>query len=163
MKDLRKLPKPPRPVDGLGPDHGYEPFFPNFLLKEWIVGAVFLLAFILWIAFNPVTLGSAANPNDVSYIPMPDWYFNFLYQFLKYFPGGDMAVGVVLIPAISIVLLTFLPWLDTSPHRHPWRRPMATVAMVLTLVLVIWLTNEASIQHAAELYAQAHPYAHSHP
>ena len=46
---------------------GTEPFFPNFLLKEWIVGALFLVAFMLWIVFNPVELTDVANPSDSSY------------------------------------------------------------------------------------------------
>lgn len=151
MSDVRKLPRPPRNVDNPGSDYGYESFFPNFLLKEWIVGAVFLLCFVLWMAYNPVTLGAQANPDDTSFIPMPDWYFYFLYQFLKYFPGSDIAVGVVLVPAISLLLLICAPWLDISPIRRPLARIGATASMILTVLLVIWLTNEAAVQHLAEI------------
>jgi menaquinol-cytochrome c reductase cytochrome b/c subunit len=132
---------------------GTEPFFPNFLLKEWIVGSVFLLAFMLWVVFNPVDLGSKANPDDTSFIPVPDWYFLFLYQILKYYPGSDIVVGTVLLPMVASLLLLFTPWLDTSKVRHPYKRPLATGAMVLTTLLVIWLTNEAAVQHAAEVAA----------
>jgi menaquinol-cytochrome c reductase cytochrome b/c subunit len=132
---------------------GTEPFFPNFLLKEWIAGAVFLLAFTLWVVFNPVHLGAKANPDDTSFIPVPDWYFLFLYQLLKYYPGPDLVFGTVLVPLIGSLLLIFAPWLDTSKARHPYKRPLATGAMVLTVLLTIWLTNEAAVQHKAELGA----------
>jgi menaquinol-cytochrome c reductase cytochrome b/c subunit len=50
-------------------------------------------------------------------------------------------------------LLLFAPWLDTSKARHPYKRPLATGAMVLTTLLTIWLTNEAAVQHQAEVDA----------
>lgn len=152
---VQQFPKPPRPLDepleSDGIDRGHEAFFPNFLLKEWIVGGVILLALVLWVLFNPMTLGQQADPTDTSFIPMPDWYFYFLYQILKYFPGNDIIIGVVGVPTISLLLLIFLPWIDFSPSRKPRDRIIATVAMVLVMLLVIWLTNEAHVQHLAEL------------
>lgn len=130
---------------------GTEPFFPNFLLKEWIVGSVFLTAFVLWCAFNPVDLGPKANPQDTSFIPVPDWYFLFLYQILKYYPGNFEVFGTVLMPLIGSLLLLAAPWLDPIKERHPYKRPLATISMILVTVLTIWLTNEASVQHEAEL------------
>ncbi len=155
MNKAPRVPRPPRPLDKPlgkhGVDHGHQSFFPNFLLKEWIVGATFIFCFALFIFYNPVTLGSQANPQDTSFIPMPDWYFYFLYQLLKYFPGKDIVVGVVLVPGIAMMLLMFLPWLDTSATRRPIQRIIATTSMMLTLFLVIWLTNEAAVQHLAEI------------
>lgn len=133
---------------------GTEPFFPNFLLKEWIAGAVFLFAFMIWVMFNPVPGGGGqANPQDTSFIPVPDWYFLFLYQILKYYPGSDIVFGTVLLPMIGTLLLIAVPWLDIRKTRHPYKRPLATGGIVLTTVLTIWLTNEAAVQHGAELAA----------
>ena len=131
---------------------GTEPFFPNFLLKEWIAGATFLLAFTLWVVFNPVVLGDKANPQDTSFIPVPDWYFLFLYQLLKYFPGTYEVFATALLPGVASLLLIFVPWLDRKKARHPYKRMMATGSMVLTTLLSIWLTNEAAVQHQAELH-----------
>lgn len=134
---------------------GTEPFIPNFLLKEWIVGSVFLLAFVLWVAFNPVVLGPKANPDDTSFIPVPDWYFLFLYQLLKYYPGNTEVFGTVLMPMIGSLLLLAAPWLDPIKERHPYKRPLATLSMVLATVLTVWLTNEAAVQHVAEVNGPA--------
>ncbi len=152
---------------------GREPFFPNFLLKEWIAGAMFLTAFMIWVINNHVHLGSIANPSDSTYIPMPDWYFYFLYQFLKYFPGPDLAWGTVAIPIISILLLMFVPWLDRGKTRRPIHRPIAATAMVLFVFMSIWLTAEAYQQHQYEVSGSAGggttsatgglPFAVSHP
>jgi len=133
---------------------GTEPFFPNFLLKEWIVGALFIVAFILWVVFNPVGLEKVANPEDTSFIPVPDWYFLFLYQLLKYFPGKYVVMGTVVIPAIATIGLLLLPWLDRRKTRRPFQRPITTATMVLTVFFMIWLTYVAEAQHQAELAAQ---------
>lgn len=126
---------------------GTEPFFPNFLLKEWIVGSLFLVAFVLWIIFNPVHLTDPADPNPSGFIPMPDWYFLFLYQLLKYFPGDMVWMGTVVVPGVASTLLIIAPWLDNSKARHPFKRPVATTAMTLAVLLCIWLTYEAEVQH----------------
>lgn len=151
MKTEKRVPKVPRPRGSCVKKDGYEPFFPNFLLKEWVIGAVFLIAFFLWIIFNPVTLGPQANPSDTSFIPMPDWYFYFLYQFLKYFPGSDIVIGILLVPLISVILFMLVPWLDASASRRPIKRKLGSLAMILTILLAIWLTNEAAVQHLAEI------------
>src|SRR5690625_554486 len=61
-----------------------EAFWPNFLLKEWLVGAVFLIGFMTLVLAEPPPLENYANPTTSGYIPLPDWYFLFLYQLLKY-------------------------------------------------------------------------------
>ncbi|GAX89753.1 menaquinol-cytochrome c reductase cytochrome b/c subunit [Effusibacillus lacus] len=133
------------------PTNGTEPFFPNFLLKEWIVGSVLLVAFILWIVFNPVELAAVADPSDTSFIPVPDWYFLFLYQLLKYIPGDYVWLGTVVIPGIAMTLLALAPWLDRRKARHPFKRPIATGAMIVAVIFMAWLTREAEVQHEAAL------------
>ncbi len=134
---------------------GKEPFFPNFLLKEWIVGAMFLTAFMIWVINNHVVLGSIANPSDSNYIPMPDWYFYFLYQFLKYFSGPNLVWGTFWIPIISMVILFGIPWLDRGKTRKIQHRPLAAISMVLFVFMCIWLTAEAYQQHQYEVGGSA--------
>src|ERR1700732_3158330 len=106
-----RIPGVPRYKRDKSTPTGTEPFWPNFLLKEWIVGAVFLVAFMVWIYYNPVDLTARANPDDTSFIPIPDWYFLFLYQLLKYFPGSVLAVGTVAVPAVATMALMLVPWM----------------------------------------------------
>ncbi|MFL6558128.1 MAG: cytochrome C oxidase Cbb3, partial [Bacillus sp. (in: firmicutes)] len=61
-----------------------EAFWPNFLLKEWMIGAVFRVGFLCLTVAHPAPLERIADPTDTGYIPLPDWYFLFLYQLLKY-------------------------------------------------------------------------------
>jgi menaquinol-cytochrome c reductase cytochrome b/c subunit len=41
--------------------------------------------------------------------------------------------------------------LSPNNTRHPYKRPLATLSMVLVTFLTIWLTNEATVQHLAEI------------
>lgn len=126
-----------------------EPFYPNFLLKEWMVAAVGLVAFLILTVSHPSPLTDKANPNDTSFVPLPDWYFLFLYQLLKYpWAAGDWVVlGTVIIPGIAFGALMLAPWLDAGKDRRPIKRPIATSIMMLSLVGIFYLTWAAMDEH----------------
>jgi mono/diheme cytochrome c family protein len=126
-----------------------EAFWPNFLLKEWMVAAVVLIAFLILTISHPSPLEAKADPNNASYIPLPDWYFLFLYQLLKYpWQSGNWVVfGVVVVPGIAFGALLLAPWLDTSPERRPSKRPVATGIMLLAIVSIFYLTWAAIDEH----------------
>ncbi|MFC5699914.1 c-type cytochrome [Cohnella faecalis] len=119
-----------------------EAFIPNFLLKEWMVGVVALVGVLVLVISEPAPLGYPANPLNGAFIPMPDWYFLFMYQLLKYpYTSEDFIVfGTALFPALLFGGLLLAPFLDTGKERRFYRRPMASSFMALSLVAVIYLT-----------------------
>nr|WP_239584126.1 menaquinol-cytochrome c reductase cytochrome b/c subunit [Aquibacillus albus] len=123
-----------------------EAFWPNFLLKEWLVGAVFLVGFLCMTVAHPAPLEKMADPTDAAYIPLPDWYFLFLYQLLKYeFASGPYnVIGAIVIPGLAFGALFLAPFLDTGSKRRPIQRPISTTLMFLGIISVIWLTWEAA-------------------
>lgn len=133
-----------------------EAFWPNFLLKEWMVGAVFLIGFLSLTVAHQSPLERVADPTDTTYIPLPDWYFLFLYQLLKYeFASGPYTViGAMVIPGIAFGALMLAPWLDRGPERRPSKRPIATMLMLLGLSTVVFLTWEAVVTHDWEHAAE---------
>jgi len=134
-------------IDGTPPDYTSFPgkseaFVPNFLLKEWMVGCVVLVGFLVWVMAEAAPLGYPADPTNASFIPMPDWYFLFLYQFLKYpYVSQDyVLLGTMGIPAIMFGALLLAPFLDTGKERRFYRRPIASSLMLLSIAAVIYLT-----------------------
>ncbi|MDX8046132.1 c-type cytochrome [Gracilibacillus sp. S3-1-1] len=123
-----------------------EAFWPNYLLKEWLVGAVFLVGFLCLTIAHPAPLEKMADPTDTSYLPLPDWYFLFLYQLLKYkFASAEFFVlGAIVIPGLAFGALFLAPFLDRGEERRPHKRPIATGLMLLAFVAVFWLTYEAA-------------------
>ena len=126
-----------------------EAFWPDFLLKEWLVGAVFLVGYLVLTVAHPSPLERPADPADTAYIPLPDWYFLFLYQLLKYeFASGPYnIIGAIVMPGLAFGALLLVPFLDTSKERSPWKRPLPTGFMLLALASMIYLTWESVANH----------------
>lgn len=119
-----------------------EAFIPNFLLKEWMVGAVVLVGFLFLVIAHPSPLGYPADPSNTTFIPMPDWYFLFMYQLLKYdYLAGDYVVlGTVVLPGLAFTALLLVPFLDTVKDRRWYRRPIPSALMLLFLISCVHLT-----------------------
>lgn len=122
-----------------------EAFWPDFLLKEWMVGAVFLIGYLLLTVAHPSPLEGPADPTNASYIPLPDWYFLSMYQLLKYsFASGPYnLIGAAIIPGIAFGALALAPFLDTTPERRPSKRPLPTAFMLLAVAALIYTTWES--------------------
>ena len=119
------------------------PFFPDILFKDAIVSLIIFLGLIAVAYFIGAPLEERANPSDTTYTPKPEWYFLFIFQLLKYFPGELEVVAVVVIPTLAIILLFLLPFLDLSAKRHFWNRPWITVLVVSSVAGVLFLTVQS--------------------
>src|SRR5699024_8271747 len=88
-------------------------------------------------------LEGLADPTDAAYVPLPDWYFLFLYQLLKYdFASGPYTLfGILIIPGLAFGGLLLAPFLDSGPGRRPPKRPIAVALMLLGLSAAIWLSH----------------------
>ncbi|MEJ2599000.1 MAG: c-type cytochrome [Anaerolineales bacterium] len=119
------------------------PFFPDIIFKDVVVS---LLVFVILVAlayFIGAPLEERANPADTTYTPRPEWYFLFLFQLLKYFPGNLEVLGVVVLPTLAIILLLVLPFLDQSPSRYFLKRPAVIGVTSILVAGVVFLTVQA--------------------
>lgn len=107
---------------------GGRSFYPYTLAKDAVaIFLVFALVALLAWHFAP-EVGEIADAAETSFNPRPEWYFLWLFQFLKYFPGNLEVLGAVVLPAMGFALLFALPFLDRS--RLPtcrWLRPLRGV------------------------------------
>ncbi|MCL6602361.1 MAG: c-type cytochrome [Paenibacillus sp.] len=131
-----------------------EAFIPNFLLKEWMVGVVVLVGILVLTISEPAPLGFPAKAT-ATVIPMPDWYFLFLYQYLKlpYASGSYIVLGTLGVTGVAFGALLLAPFLDTGRERRFYRRPIASSLMFLSLAAVIYLTNAAWTEYKHEMAA----------
>lgn len=120
------------------------PFFPDILLKDALVSLLVFVVLIALAYFVGAPLEARANPGDTTYTPRPEWYFLFLFQLLKYFPGQLEVIGVFLIPTLIVLLLFALPFLDRSARRHFLARPVVMIATLVAVVGVAGLTIQAA-------------------
>lgn len=116
------------------------PFFPDVLFKDAIVSLLVFVVLIALAYFVGAPLEERANPADTSYTPRPEWYFLFLFQLLKYFPGKLEVIGVIVLPALVLLLLVALPFLDRSARRHFSTRPLVIGGTSLIMAGIVVLT-----------------------
>lgn len=122
------------------------PFFPDAIYKDAIIALVIFLLLAGLAFFVGAPLEERADPADTSYTPKPEWYFLFLFQLLKYFPGELEVIGVFVIPTIAVLALLGLPYLDRSARRHFSARPLITAVTALGFIGVIGLTVVALLE-----------------
>lgn len=117
-----------------------ERFFPNFLFKEALVALVAFILLTLIVVYAKIPMERVADPTDTSYVPRPEWYFLFLFQTLKYFPGKYEPLATVALPGTVILAMLALPFIDRRPRRTRGPRPLATTVAVIAVSLVVLLT-----------------------
>jgi len=124
-----------RPVPGAP-----KPFYPYHALKDTIAGALIFALLITFASLFRVPLDQIADPSDANYVPRPEWYFLSLFQLLKYFPGPLEPVATIVIPGLVVGVLVLLPFLDSGPDRHFYKRPLVTGGFAIIGLSIIVLT-----------------------
>jgi mono/diheme cytochrome c family protein len=119
------------------------PFFPDIIFKDAVITLVVFIILVALAYFMGAPLEDRANPADATYTPRPEWYFLFLFQLLKYFPGNLEVIGVVLIPTLAILTLFLLPFIDRSPLRDFRSRPVFVGGTFVVVGAIIFLTIQA--------------------
>ncbi|MBT8213144.1 MAG: c-type cytochrome [Acidimicrobiia bacterium] len=119
------------------------PFFPDAVFKDAIFALIIFAVIVGLAVFAGASLEEIADPGDSNYTPRPEWYFLFLYELLKYFPGSLEVVGVFVIPVVALGFLIALPWTDRSTKRHWRQRPVVTGITVALLAGSVFLTVAA--------------------
>jgi ubiquinol-cytochrome c reductase cytochrome b subunit len=123
------------------------PFHPYYTAKDGVGLGVFMLIFATLIFFSPNLLGHPdnyipANPLSTPAHIVPEWYFLPFYAILKSFTVDFILPAKlwgVLAMFGSILLLFFLPWIDTSPVRSANFRPAIRYGLIGLLFSVLLL------------------------
>ncbi len=120
-------------------------FFPDIIFKDVVVAFGIFCLLIGLAAMVGVPSEPPADPFDTSYVPRPEWYFLFLFEMLKFFPGEIEFIGTFVIPAAAVIALFLLPFFDRRPTRHPLRRPLASGIMSAVVLAMLGLTIRAAV------------------
>jgi ubiquinol-cytochrome c reductase cytochrome b/c1 subunit len=101
-------------------------FTPYATIKDSFLMVVFCILFAWFVFYMPNYLGHPdnyimANPAVTPTHIVPEWYYLPFYAILRAIPDKLMGVGAL---GASIIILAFLPWLDTSKVRSANYRPL---------------------------------------
>ena len=109
------------------------PFHPYYTAKDGFGLGAFLILFAFMVFFAPNWLGHPdnyipANPLSTPAHIVPEWYYWPFYAILRAFTSDFFFIPAKLMGVMAmfgaILLLFFLPWLDTSPVRSGKYRPL---------------------------------------
>jgi ubiquinol-cytochrome c reductase cytochrome b/c1 subunit len=116
-------------------------FTPYATVKDSFFMVVFCIVYAWFVFYIPNFLGHADNyiPANPAVTPthiVPEWYYLPFYAILRAIP--DKLLGVIALGA-SILILAFLPWLDTSKVRSARYRPLFKQFFWLFVIVCIGL------------------------
>ena len=93
-------------------------FWPDQVFKD-VVACLAVLAAILFLVLQPrlfgtgqelgAELGAPADPSETYSAARPEWYFLFLFEFLKHFPGESEIWGALIVPGVVMGVIFFMP------------------------------------------------------
>ncbi|WP_426956570.1 cytochrome b [Muricoccus radiodurans] len=120
------------------------PFHPYYTIKDSVGIVAYLLVFAILVFFMPNFLGHPdnyipANPLVTPAHIVPEWYFLPFYAILRAVPNK---LGGVAMMGGALIVLFFLPWLDSSPVRSMRFRPIAKWAFYLftiNFLVLLWV------------------------
>ncbi len=157
-----------------------KPFYPYAMFHDTVMSLVVLAVIVglaaiwKWTSYgphhdgtNPGLLGpeydAPADPGTTSFVPRPDWYFYFLFYLLRIFKWPESVfLGTVGIPTICMILLFALPFMDLRRERRLFARPVAVVAVALTVIsmgVLTWKGATANEALASEVIADVPTWA----
>jgi ubiquinol-cytochrome c reductase cytochrome b subunit len=124
------------------------PFHPYYTMKDGFAIVVFFILLAVFLFFMPNYLGHAINyqmadPLKTPTHIVPEWYFLPFYAILRSidFSIGPLSAKLLGVLAMfgSLIVLFFLPWLDTSRVRSATYRPIYKQVFWLLVADVIFL------------------------
>ena len=117
------------------------PFTPYATIKDMFGVSCFMIFFAWFIFYMPNYLGDAdnyipANPGVTPAHIVPEWYYLPFYAILRSIPNKLAGVTAMF---SAILVLAFLPWLDTAKTRSSKYRPLAKQFFWIFVVVCVLL------------------------
>jgi ubiquinol-cytochrome c reductase cytochrome b/c1 subunit len=117
------------------------PFHPYFTVKDGFALVCFLVFYAWFVFYVPNYLGDAdnyieANPLQTPVHIVPEWYYLPFYAILRSIPnklGGTAAMFT------AVLVIAFLPWLDTSRVKSAAFRPLYKIFFWLFVACAVLL------------------------
>ena len=113
--------------------------------RNAIAGGLVFVALAIWCLKFPAPLGPPVEAMSAQYLPRPGAQFLWLYQSLKYIPGGLGSIAGVVLPGIGLGILLLLPWLNRSGRD---RRPL--FGGVVLAGCALWVVTMTVAAHLSD-------------
>jgi ubiquinol-cytochrome c reductase cytochrome b subunit len=126
---IRRSAEPARAGQAYWPDQAWR----DAVVLAGLVGGLVLC--VLWSGGAP--LGAPADPAAEFSAARPEWFFLWLFQFLKWFPGGTEVWGAIVIPTLVVGVLAVMPWTSRSRAGHRFNLGFVALLGVGAVMLTV--------------------------
>lgn len=118
-------------------------FWPDQILRDAVACLAVLLVVVFFIfRYHGAPLGAPADPSEQFAAARPEWYFLFLYQLLKYFPGRTEFIGAIVLPTLLLLVLIAIPYFGKWKLGHRFNVGFLSV-MLFGVALLTWVAISA--------------------
>ena len=94
-------------------------FWPDQVLADAIACmGVLLTVVVLTLITRGAELSAPADPASQFSAARPEWYFLFLFELLKYFPGESEIIGAIVLPGAAVGFMFVMPYLGQWKLGH---------------------------------------------
>lgn len=87
-------------------------------------------------------LGAPSDPSEQYSAARPEWYFLFLFQLLKYFPGNYEIIGALIIPGLVMAVLALMPFIGRGKAGHRFNVAFLVAIMIGAAGLTVAALSE---------------------
>jgi ubiquinol-cytochrome c reductase cytochrome b subunit len=108
--------------------------------RNAIAGGLVFVALAIWCLKFPAPLGPPVESMTAEYAPRPGAQFLWLYQSLKYLPGGLGSIAGLVLPVAGLGILLLLPWLCARS-----RKPIGAVILAGCVLWIVTMTIAAEL------------------
>lgn len=128
------------------------PFFPHFLLREIVVMCLVAGSIVLLASVYPAGLLKPADPFDTPSPIYPEWYFLYVFGFLKFWtwnigPIEAKIIGVTLPMVVWYGILFLVPFIDRNPATDIRKRKVAVVMGIIAVLGILYFTYYSIVHH----------------
>lgn len=135
-----------------GPDEG---FWPEQVLRDAVACLAVLAAVVFFVVReHGAPLGAPADPAEQFSAARPEWYFLFLFQFLKYFPGKTEIIGAIILPTLVLLVIVAMPIIGRWRLGHRFNLGFLGV-LLAGVALLTWQAVSADRNDAEYQVAKA--------
>ncbi len=118
-----------------------EPFYPAQVFRDSIVAFFLISAVSIFSILFPFSY-RGEEPPPARIIPRPEWFFWSVDEWLMYFPGRLIPIGLILL-TLFFLFLPFIPFVERHPEVSPIRRPVPTIIGAWVYLFIIILAMMA--------------------
>jgi ubiquinol-cytochrome c reductase cytochrome b subunit len=131
-------------------------FWPEQVMRDAVAClAVLAVVLLLVVHFSPMAalggklsphelgaeLGAPADPSSSYSAARPEWYFLFLFQFLKFFDSTNEVLGAIVIPGLLMLVLFLMPLVGRWKLGHRFN-----IGFLLVLLIGVGLLTGMAVR-----------------